>query len=54
MPFHTSVNALDGLYLSKTLVLSTDMVRILDTVRRGETGSWQDLFREIIGDVKLS
>jgi hypothetical protein len=32
------------------LVLSTDMKRILDTVKRGETGNWQDLFREIVGD----
>lgn len=29
------------------VVLSTDMVRILDTLKRGETGNWQDLFREI-------
>ena len=33
-------------------VLSTDMMRILDTVKRGDTGNWQDLFREIIGDGK--
>lgn len=33
-----------------TVVLSTDMVRILDTVKRGDPGNWQDLFREIIGD----
>ena len=35
-----------------TVVLSTDMVRILDTVKRGETGNWQDLLREIVGDGK--
>jgi hypothetical protein len=35
-----------------TVVLSTDMVRILDTVKRGDTGNWQDLFREIVGDDK--
>ncbi len=35
-----------------TVVLSTDMVRILDAVKRGDTGNWQDLFREIIGDGK--
>ena len=31
-----------------TVVLSTDMKRILDTVKRGDSGSWQDLFREIL------
>ncbi|MEM4986293.1 methylamine utilization protein MauJ [Collimonas sp. H4R21] len=35
-----------------TVVLSTDMVRILDTMKRGDTGGWQDLFREILGDSK--
>lgn len=35
-----------------TIVLSTDMVRILDTVKRGDTGNWQDLFREIVGNGK--
>ena len=35
-----------------TVVLSTDMVRILDTVKRGDTGNWQDLFREIVSDDK--
>jgi len=33
-----------------TVVLSTDMVRILDTLKRGDTGSWQNLFRDILGD----
>jgi len=33
-------------------VLSTDRVRILDALKRGEIGKWQDFFREIIGDVK--
>jgi len=32
------------------LVFSTDMKRILDTVKRGDTGNWQDLFREIVGN----
>lgn len=32
------------------VVLSTDIKRILDTVKRGDSGKWQDLFREIIGD----
>ena len=31
------------------LVLSTDMALIKDAVNRGDTGAWQDLFREIIG-----
>jgi len=30
------------------LVLSTDMARIRDALKRGETGNWQDLFREIV------
>ena len=29
------------------LVLSTDMALIKDAVKRGDTGAWQDLFREI-------
>lgn len=32
------------------VVLSTDMARILNTVKRGDTGNWQGLFREIIGE----
>jgi hypothetical protein len=32
------------------VVFSTDMVRILDAVKRGDAGDWQDLFREIIGN----
>jgi hypothetical protein len=31
------------------LVLSTDMARINNALKVGETGAWQDLFREIIG-----
>ena len=31
------------------VVLSTDLKVILDALKRGETGAWQDLFREIIG-----
>jgi hypothetical protein len=31
------------------LVLSTDMVLIKDAVKSGDTGAWQDLFREIMG-----
>lgn len=31
-----------------TLVLSRDMARIRETLKRGETGNWQDLFREIM------
>ena len=30
------------------LVLSTDMARIREALKRGETGKWQDLFREIM------
>lgn len=30
------------------IVLSTDMARIRDALKRGETGNWQDLFREIV------
>jgi len=30
------------------LILSTDMARIRETLERGETGKWQDLFREIM------
>jgi hypothetical protein len=30
------------------IVLSTDMARIRDALKRGETGNWQDLFREIM------
>jgi hypothetical protein len=30
------------------LVLSTDAARIRDALKRGETGNWQDLFREIV------
>lgn len=33
-----------------TVVLSTDMVRILDTMKCGDTGNWQDLFREILSE----
>lgn len=29
-------------------VLSTDMARVRDALKRGETGNWQDLFREIV------
>lgn len=32
-----------------TLVLSRDMARIQEALKRGETGNWQDLFREIMG-----
>jgi len=32
-----------------TLVLSTDMAVIKDAMKRGDTGPWQDFFREIIG-----
>ena len=32
------------------LVLSTDMASIKDAVKRGDTGAWQDLFREIMGE----
>ena len=32
-----------------TLVLSRDMARIGEALKRGETGNWQDLFREIMG-----
>jgi hypothetical protein len=31
-----------------TVVLSTDMKRILDAVNHGDTGNWQDLIREIV------
>lgn len=31
------------------LVLSTDMAQINNALKAGETGAWQDLFREIIG-----
>jgi len=31
------------------LVLSTDMALVKDAVKRGDTGAWQDLFREIMG-----
>lgn len=34
-----------------TVVPATDMARIRDSLRHGETGEWQDFFREIIGDV---
>jgi hypothetical protein len=30
------------------LVLSTDMARIQQALKSGETGKWQDLFREIV------
>lgn len=30
------------------LVLSTDMVKIRETLKRGETGNWQDLFQELM------
>jgi len=36
------------------VVVSTDMVRIREALKRGETGEWQDLFREIVGDVKAA
>jgi hypothetical protein len=36
------------------LVLSTDMVRIREALKRGETGSWQDLFREIMSAANSS
>ena len=32
------------------LVLSTDMTLIKDASKRGDTGAWQDLFREIMGE----
>jgi hypothetical protein len=31
------------------LVLSTDMALIKDALKRVDTGTWQDLFREIMG-----
>jgi hypothetical protein len=31
------------------LVLSTDLALIKDALKRGDTGTWQDLFREIMG-----
>ena len=34
----------------QALVLSTDMALIKDAVKRGDTGAWQDLFREIMGE----
>jgi hypothetical protein len=34
----------------RALVLSTDMALIEDAVKRGDSGAWQDLFREIIGE----
>ncbi len=32
------------------LVLSTDLALIKDAVKRGDTGEWQELFREIMGE----
>lgn len=32
------------------IVLSTDMARIRDALKRGETGNWQDFFRKIVTD----
>lgn len=34
----------------RALVLSTDMTLIKDALKRGDTGAWQDLFREIMGE----
>jgi DNA-binding ferritin-like protein (Dps family) len=31
------------------LVLATDMALIADALKRNEAGTWQDLFREILG-----
>jgi len=31
-----------------TLILATDMAKIQSALKRGETGNWQDLFREIL------
>jgi hypothetical protein len=33
----------------QVLVLSTDLALIQDALKRGDTGAWQDLFREIMG-----
>jgi hypothetical protein len=32
------------------LVLSTDLTLVKEALKRGDTGAWQDLFREIIGE----
>jgi hypothetical protein len=34
----------------ETIVLSTDMARILEALKHGETGNWQDLFREVLSE----
>jgi hypothetical protein len=44
---HERVKVRDGKVMA--LVLSTDMARIRETLARGETGKWQDLFRHIVG-----
>jgi hypothetical protein len=44
---YETVKTKDG--RAHVLVLSTDTVLITDAVNRGDTGAWQDLFREIMG-----
>ena len=36
----------------RALVLSTDMALIRGAVKGGDTGAWQDLFREIMGGTR--
>jgi hypothetical protein len=43
---HERVKMGDGKVVAS--VLSTDMARIREALKRGETGNWQDLFREIM------
>ncbi len=33
------------------VVLATDMAMITGALKRGESGAWQDLFREILGSI---
>ena len=36
------------------LVLSTDMASIKEALKRGDTGVWQDFFREIMGKSEMT
>ena len=45
---HQKTQEKDGQIYAR--VLATDMALIKDALNRQETGTWQDLFREIIGD----
>ena len=48
LPARANVKLVEGEVFA--VVLATDVRIIKDALKRGETGAWQDLFREIVGE----